>query len=134
MLTPRTSLTQYSFVVPEGFQRAEILPPSTTLGSMPQMMDVNKPPEQQGPVSAAQERFVLPGKPGVQLILAVKSASQLRQTFRQLNDLSEWGDPDNVRPLLLPFDAQIERTKRVILDRGVRDTVLGRYRSGQDAW
>ena len=25
MLTPRTSLTQYSFVVPEGFQRAEFL-------------------------------------------------------------------------------------------------------------
>jgi len=114
---------QYAYVVPEGFVGAEVLAPTTTLGTLPQMMG-NSPDAQARPATAVVERYVLPGDDnvGCQITLAAKDASNIRPTFTQLLDLSGWGSAAEIRSLFVPLGAELTQVKEVALERGVVDT------------
>lgn len=103
-----------------GFERAEVLPPSSTLGSVPQLLN----PSGAAPTSAVVDRFVLatPSGEGCQITLAVKDASTVRPTLLQLQDVSDWGAPGEVAPVFVPLGARLTGLGDVELDRGVRDT------------
>lgn len=88
-LTPThaiTHLPQYAFVAPEGFVRAEVLPPASTLGSLPAMVtDANKPS------TPVVERFILPGDQGIgcQVRFCPCTGSAIRWCVAQVHSMAE---------------------------------------------
>lgn len=99
----------WSVVVPSSFVREEVsptlVPGPTTIGARPSALPGFGPAPPANPLKA---RFSGPG--GVSVSVAVRRAADLRPTFMQVTDVSQYGDVDASSPIFVPPRSKLLRS------------------------